>query len=111
MIFNMTSPVLKNTKDHVPVLGEDFSYSGNCQVIDDSVGDEVQWRIKFLTSGTLTVLTADWLVDLFLVGGGAAGNSGVAGGGTFPGAGGGKIKNHRKVLLFCTGCGKLFKSI
>ncbi len=24
---------------------------------------------------------------------------------------GGKIKNHRKVLLFCTGCGKLFKSI
>ena len=22
-----------------------------------------------------------------------------------------KLKNHRKVLLFCTGCGKLSKSI
>ena len=74
MIFNMTAPVLKK-KDHVPVLGEDFTYSGSCQVIDDSANGDVQWRIKFLTSGTLTVLTADWLVDLFLVGGGARGTS------------------------------------
>lgn len=78
------------SSDHVPVLGEDFTYTGSCEVIDDS--DEVsgvQWRIKFYTSGTL-VTNQDWVVDLFLVGGGGNGsvnpaasssNYGVAGSG------------------------------
>ena len=75
MIFNLTSPVIRS-KDHVPVLGEDFTYSGSCTVIDDSNDVEgVQWRIKFLTSGSL-VVTKDWLVDLFLVGGGRSGDGG-----------------------------------
>lgn len=86
MIFNMTSPVLKS-KDKVPVLGEDFTYTGSCEVIDDS--DEVsgvQWRIKFYTSGTL-VTNQDWVVDLFLVGGG--GNGASASYGSVGGGGGG----------------------
>ena len=53
-IFRVGLSGKAKSKDHVPVLGEDFTYSGNCQVVDDSVGGEVQWRIKFLTSGTLT---------------------------------------------------------
>ena len=73
MIFNLTSPVIKS-KAHVPVLGEDFTYTGNCTVIDDSsAADGVQWRIKFLTSGTLT-LGEDTVIDVFLVGGGGSGN-------------------------------------
>ena len=78
MIFNLTSPVIRS-KDRVPVLGEDFTYSGSCTVIDDSNDAEgVQWRIKFLTSGSL-VIANDWLVDLFLVGGGRSGNAGARG--------------------------------
>ena len=71
----------------VPVKDKDFTYSGNCEVIDDT--DEVsgvQWRIKFLTSGMLVVIE-QWLADLFLVGGGGNGSqAGVAAGG---GGGGG----------------------
>lgn len=62
--------------EHVPVLGTDFTYTGTCQVIDDSDAvSGIQWRIKFLTSGTL-ITTEDWLVDVFLVGGRASGSAG-----------------------------------
>ena len=58
------------SKDKVPVLGEDFTYTGSCEVIDDSnEASGTQWRIKFLTSGTL-VFAKKQTVDLFLVGGG-----------------------------------------
>lgn len=89
MIFNMTRPGPRKL-DRVPVLGEDFTYTGDCTVIDDSsAADGVQWRIKFLTSGVFTVLTADWLVDAFLVGGGDAGSSGTTTGGN--GGDGGRV--------------------
>lgn len=89
MIFNMTRPGLRKL-DRVPVLGEDFTYTGNCTVIDDSNPiDGVQWRIKFLTSGVFSVLTADWLVDAFLVGGGHAGIRGTTANGGRGGNGGG----------------------
>ena len=81
MIFNMTSPVIKS-KDKVPVLGVDFTYTGDCTVIDDSNDtDGIQWRIKFFTSGTLTT-NQDWTIDVFLVGGGGGnwnGDSAVGG--------------------------------
>ena len=65
------------SSDHVPVLGEDFTYTGSCEVIDDSDAvSGVQWRIKFYTSGTL-ITAQDWVVDLFLVGGGRPGASGL----------------------------------
>ena len=76
------------SKDHVPVLGEDFTYTGSCEVIDDSTEvSGVQWRIKFYTSGTL-VIANDWLVDLFLVGGGRSGGTGARGGTKKGGTGG-----------------------
>ena len=90
MIFNMVGGLSGGgtSKDHVPVLGADFTYSGSCTVIDDSNDVEgVQWRIKFLTSGSL-VIANDWLVDLFLVGGGRSGSAGGKGGSGSVGAGG-----------------------
>ena len=57
----------------------DISYAGSKTVIDDGDGN---WRIKFLTSETLTFLKDPGDIDLFLVGGGG-------GGGWFGGAGGG----------------------
>jgi len=46
-----------------------FTYSGNCQIVDD--GDK-NWRVRFLTSGTLKFnMNVD--VDSFLVGAGGSG--------------------------------------
>lgn len=54
----------------VPVKDKDFTYSGDCEVIDDQ---DSNWRIKFLTSGTLVWLTIPVSIDAFLVGGGGGG--------------------------------------
>mgnify|MGYP003291967358 CR=1 FL=1 len=62
-----------------------FTYTGLSQIIEDG---NKNWRIKFLTSGTLTFtkIRSASIVDVFLVGGGGSGSgSGEAG----PGAGGG----------------------
>ena len=57
----------------LPVLGEDFTYTGNCQVIEDSVANgQTNWRIKFLTSGVLT-FASGVIIDAFYVGGGGGG--------------------------------------
>lgn len=52
-----------------------FTYTGNYQFIDDGSGN---WRIKFLSSGTLTFQSlgnARKGIDVFLVGGGGSGAS------------------------------------
>ena len=56
-----------------------IDYDGRCEVIDD--GGE-NWRIKFLTSGTLKT-NCDMNVDAFLVGGGGGGGIGGGGGGGY----------------------------
>ena len=48
-----------------------ISYTGDCEVVDD--GND-NWKVKFLTSGTLNIST-DLNVDTFLVGGGGGGGS------------------------------------
>lgn len=58
-----------------------FTYTGDYSIIDDGDGN---WRIKFLTSGTLIVFSTI-VIDAFLLGGGASGGHRS----TFPGAGGG----------------------
>ena len=48
----------------------EYTYTGNASLIDDGGGN---WRIKFLTSGTLTFTklgNAKGGLDVFLVGGG-----------------------------------------
>ena len=66
MIFNLTHPVL----DSAPK----FTYTGTYEYIDDGGGN---WRIKFLTSGTLT-LKNKITVDVFLAGGGGGGGGSSA---------------------------------
>ena len=62
-----------------------FSYTGDYLLVGDG---EKNWRVKFLTSGTLTFSklgNAANGIDVFLVGGGGSGAAGNA----YYGAGGG----------------------
>ena len=64
----------------VPIIGEDFNWTGGdgtYQVLDDGGGD---WRIKSLSSGTFTPLK-NMVVDVFLVGAGGGKGSVRCGGG------------------------------
>ena len=70
-----------------------YTYTGNSQLIDDGNGN---WRIKFLTSGTLTFTSygnATNGIDIFLVGGGGGGSSRGAG------AGGGYTLTVKGILI------------
>ena len=72
-----------------------FSYTGSKNVIHDGNGN---WRIKFLTSGTLAFTSygnATNGIDIFLVGGGGGGHAGVAGDYEGSGGGGGYTKTVR----------------
>lgn len=64
-----------------------YSYTGNAQLIDDG---NYNWRIKFLTSGTLrfTYLGNASTIDVFCVGGGGAGTYAMSDHGGGGGAGG-----------------------
>ena len=80
----------------VPVLGVDFTYTGDCQIIDDDDYDvNNNWRIKFFSSGTFIPLT-DMLIDAFCVGGGAGGMN--DGSNSF-GGGGGYTKTQKSIML------------
>lgn len=80
----------------------EFTYTGNCEVVDDNdntISDfaswKNNWKIRFLTSGTLTFTKLNgWngQLDVFLVGGGGDGGRGQNNsdtGGYWSGAGGG----------------------
>lgn len=91
----------------------EYTYTGSHQLIDDGGGN---WRIRLLTSGTLTFKRNPKNIDVFLVGGGAGGGSAVlaeqqdddyetsyntttiaSGGG--PGGGGGYTKTQKNVAV------------
>lgn len=59
-----------------------FSYTGEYEILNDDDTEYVtgnpNWKIKFLTSGTLT-MQRDMKIDAFLVGGGASGGGGYVG--------------------------------
>ena len=55
-----------------------FTYTGSYILLDDDNGD---WRIKFLTSGTLRFQKLNGNIQVFLVGGGGSGASTAGGGG------------------------------
>ena len=56
-----------------------FTYTGNCEIVSNG---EDGWKIKYLSSGTLT-LSSEIGVDLFLVGGGGGGSGSAGGGGGY----------------------------
>lgn len=66
-----------------------FRYSGNCTLVDD--GDS-NWRIKFLSSGSLVFYQTSESLDVFAVGGGGGGQRDGGGGG-----GGGYTKTVKDV--------------
>ncbi len=70
----------------------EFTYTGDFEIVNDSdepiTVSQDNWKIRFLTSGTLTFTNlngGDGLLDVFLVGGGGGGaynaNVGITGGG------------------------------
>lgn len=91
MIFNLTTPAVSKLPK--------FTYTGTYETLEDGGGN---WRIKFLTSGVLT-LTKALTVDVFLVGGGGGARYGNSGGGTSrggnSGAGGGYTATQKAVEL------------
>lgn len=68
-------PVVKN---YTPAIYPKYTYTGEHTLVKD---ENYHWRIKFLTSGTLTWNDEDTYIDLFLVGGGASGGNAGGGGG------------------------------
>ena len=64
----------------------DFTYTGDWEAIQE---DEINWKIRFLSSGVLT-FKKEQVVDAFLVGGGGGGSGGyVSGYYAYSGSGGG----------------------
>ena len=68
----------------------EFTYTGDYEIVNDSdkpiTTSQADWKIRFLTSGTLTFTElkgAENGIDVFLVGGGAGGSSEVGGGGGY----------------------------
>lgn len=81
----------------------EFTYTGNYEIVNDSdapIGaSDVNWKIRFLTSGTLTVTNLNGAangIDVFLVGGGGEGSSYGWGSMDYGGAGGGGYTNTIK---------------
>lgn len=74
----------------------EFTYTGDCEIVNDSdepiTVSQGNWKIRFLTSGTLTFTNlngAEGGIDVFLVGGGAKGLNGTAPSTEYYGSGGG----------------------
>lgn len=74
----------------------EFTYTGDYEIVNDSdepiTVSQGNWKIRFLTSGTLTFTNlngADGGIDVFLVGGGAKGLNGTAPSNEYYGSGGG----------------------
>lgn len=86
---NYTTPSSKTYSATVVITGSpDFTYTGDYQLVDDannvistSTGN---WKIRFLTSGTLKFTDLKGAasgIDVFCVGGGSGGSAGGGGGG------------------------------
>ena len=69
-----------------------FTYTGKYEVLNKDTSD---WKIKFLTSGTLVFTGETPMIDVFLVGGGGGG-SGHHGNASYDAGGGGGYTTTRK---------------
>lgn len=81
----------------------EFTYTGTYELVDDNDQDisgalnTANWKIRFLTSGTLSfsnLYSASDGIDVFLVGGGGQGGGDAGGGG-----GAGKTATHRGISV------------
>lgn len=69
-----------------------FTYTGKYEVLNKDTSD---WKIKFLTSGTLVFTSETPMIDVFLVGGGGGG-SGHHGNASYDAGGGGGYTTTQK---------------
>ena len=103
MILNVNT---KPNSSGVPV----FTYTGNYEIVDDNNNtltdlNAKNWRVRFLTSGELTITNlkgANNGIDVFLVGGGGGGAQNIAGSSKSSGCGGGgggQTKMFSNILL------------
>lgn len=84
----------------------EFTYTGDYEIVNDSdepiTVSEGNWKIRFLTSGTLTFTNlngAENGIDVFLVGGGGTGGYGDGGSSDGGGGGGGYTKTVKSVSI------------
>lgn len=82
----------------------EFTYTGDYEIVNDSdepiTVSQGNWKIRFLTSGTLTFTNlngAEGGIDVFLVGGGGAG--GAPGGDWMGGGGGGGYTTTKRAVI------------
>lgn len=86
-------PVVKN---YTPEIWPKYEYTGEHQLIKE---DSDNWKIKWLSSGRLTWLSENTVIDIFIVGGGAAGGNAAGRYGHGDGGGGGYTKTVKKITL------------
>lgn len=104
------------TADYEVTMGfstiPDFVYTGDYEIVNDSdepiTASQDNWKIRFLTSGTLTFSAlngAEGGIDVFLVGGGGGGGTYKSGTGNigYGGGGGGGYTNTVRVSGLETG--------
>jgi len=84
----------------------EFTYTGDYEIVNDSdepiTVSQGNWKIRFLTSGTLTFTNlngADGGIDVFLVGGGGGTKWSVAGNVYSGGAGGGYTQTGKAITV------------
>ena len=84
----------------------EFTYTGDYEIVNDSdepiTVSQGNWKIRFLTSGTLTFTNlngAEDGIDVFLVGGGGTGGYGDGGSSDGGGGGGGYTKTVKSVSI------------
>ena len=84
----------------------EFTYTGDYEIVNDSdepiTVSQDNWKIRFLTSGTLTFTNlngADGGIDVFLVGGGGGTKWSVAGNVYSGGAGGGYTQTGKAITV------------
>ena len=101
--------IIRNAREYVDLDNNkipDFTYTGSYEIVDDSdnlIGStNGNWKIRFLTSGTLTFTTLNGAsngIDAFLVGAGGGGGYGAYGGSGSGGGGGGYVKTIKNVVI------------
>lgn len=84
-------------KTYTPEIWPKYDYTGQHTLIKDNAEQE-WWRIKFLSSGVLTWLSADAEIDVFLVGGGGC-SDGYEIYTPTNGGGGGYTKTQNKIRI------------
>lgn len=84
-------------KTYTPEIWPKYDYTGQHTLIKDNA-EQCWWRIKFLSSGVLTWLSADAEIDVFLVGGGGC-SAGYENDRPTNGGGGGYTKTQNKIRI------------